>query len=145
MVTCPAPPADNGFYTTNSDISTQKSHSTFAIGDTTPQNLNDIKAKTYRYNTTIFLICHDGYEANGPTKFTCLTDGTWGQQTSMCLKIVCNDSTDVNNEAVIKIPTELGLFETGNASYNSAHFYLSDGGTEVECQVNRRLAWAKEQ
>jgi len=141
MVTCPAPVVNNGYYITNSDISALESHTTPDIGDTTHQDLD--RAESYTYNTTIYIVCNDGYEANGPTTGTCLADGKWGQQISMCVKIVCNDTTEVNHEALIKFPTDLGLFKTGNASYNSAHFYLSDGGTEVECQVNRRLAWMR--
>jgi len=88
MVTCPAPVVNNGYYTTNSDISTLESH-------TTPQDINSVNAITiYMYNTTVYLICNDGFEANGPTKFTCLADGTWGQQMSMCLRIVSIDTTE---------------------------------------------------
>jgi len=144
VVTCPIPVNDNGSFTTSSTLINQDGHVTPDIENSTypdhPDNLNT--TKDYKYNSTVFLTCNDGYEANGPTSFTCLSDGTWGNRTSTCVKILCNDTDEVNHEAVIRIP-DLGISETGNALYNTEYFFLSDGDIKVECQVNRKLKWKK--
>jgi len=131
IVTCPAPTVDNGNYTTHINNQQQNDHS------------NSTSVMDYKFNSTIYLQCDDKYEARGPTIFTCLADGTWDQQTSTCVKILCNNTSDVNHEAVIKIPTDLGIGEMGNVSYNSVQFHLSDGGVQVECHNNRSLTWTR--
>jgi len=131
IVTCPAPTVDNGNYTTHINNQQQNDH------------INATTVMEYKFNTTIYLECDDKYEADGPTAITCLADGTWGQQTSTCVKILCNNTSDVNHEAVIKIPPDLGIGEMGNVSYNSLQFHLSDGGVQVECHNNRSLTWTR--
>ena len=128
IVTCPAPVVDSGNYT--------------ASGDETYSN--DFNATTeYTYNTTIVLECNDRFEATGPTTLTCLANGTWGQITSTCEKIICNDTSAVWHEAVTNITTHLGVYETGNASYNSENFFLSNGDIEIQCHENKKMNWTK--
>ena len=141
IVTCPAPIDDNGNYTTGSDTDNQEYHTTSG-NDTT--SLNDVSILSdYTFNTSIVLKCKYGYEVTGPTSFTCLADGTWDQQISTCVKIICNETNSVSHEAVISIPRDLGVGVVVNVSYNSEQFGLSDGGIEVECQVNRSLTWIR--
>jgi len=133
IVMCPAPTVDNGNYSTHNNNQQQNDHSNFTT------------IMEYKFNTTIYLECDDKYmyEADGPTTFTCLADGTWDQQTSTCVKIHCNNTSDVNHEAVIKIPPDLGIGEMGNISYNSVQYHLSDGAVQVECHDNRSLTWTR--
>ena len=143
-VVCPLPDIDNGKFTTSSAIMNQNGHVTPDIEDTTrPDEPDDFTTKTdFTYNTAVFLECNDGYKSNGPTSFTCLLDGTWGQQTSACEKILCNNTADVKHEAVPSIP-DLGINETGSASYNTEHFFLTNGNMVMECQVSGKLQWMK--
>jgi len=123
-IMCPLPDIDNGNFYMNSTEMNQDGHVTPDIEDTTrPDDPGDLSVTTdYKYNTTVILECNAGYKSNGPTSFTCLLDGTWGQQTSSCLKILCNDTTDVKNEDVFRIP-DLGINETGNVHYNAEHYF----------------------
>jgi len=136
IVTCPAPTVDNGNYTTHNN---DQQHNDY--------NKNSTTVMEYKFNTTIYhyhyLQCDDKYEADGPTTFTCLANGTWGQQSPSCVKILCNNTADVNHAAVIKTPTDLGIGEMGNVSYNSLQYHLSDGSFQVECHDNRSLTWTK--
>jgi len=131
IVTCHAPTVDNGNYTTHDTNQLQNDYS------------NSTTLIEYTFNTTIYLECDDKYEADGPTAFTCLDNGTWGQNTPTCVKILCNDTSDVRHSAIVTIPTDLGIGEIGNVSYNSLQFHLSDGGVQVECHDNRSLTWTK--
>jgi len=141
IVTCPVPIVDNGSYTTGSDIVNQEYYTTTGNGTT---RLDDVSiVSDYTFNTSIVLKCKYGYEATGPTSLTCLADGTWGQQILTCAKISCNETTGVSHEAVVMIPRDLEVGVIVNVSYNPKLFGLSDGGIEVECQVNRSLTWKR--
>ena len=140
IVMCLVPVIDNGSFKTSSAIMSHDGPVTPDIEfNTRPDNPDDSNATPdYTYNTTVFLECNHGYKANGPTSFTCLSDRSWSHRTSPCVKLFCNDTDEVNHEAVIRIP-DLGINETGNALYNTDHFFLSDRGIELERQVNRKL------
>jgi len=97
----------------------------------------------YWYNSTIVYKCSEGYEIkDGPAKRTCEADGTWGQPPLQCVKILCNDTSDVRHEHVDLYPA-LAIGESGRVSYNSEHMFLSSGYTEVMCSTSRKLKWIK--
>ena len=132
IVTCPAPTVYNGNYTAHNYDQQQN------------DNINkSTMVIEYKFNITIFLQCDDKFEADGPTTFKCLADGSWGQEISTCVKILCNNTSDVSEAAVIKIPTDLGIGEMGNVSYNPLQYHLSDGVVQVKCHDNRSLTWTK--
>ena len=58
----------------------------------------------------------------------------------ICVRIPCNDTTEVKDEAVDTFP-ELGVGETGNVTYNTTHFVLRNGSTVVTCMEIRKLSW----
>jgi len=142
-VMCTISDVRNGYYRTSSDINKQYDNTTTCIGNTFPvhNSNNDNSTAVYTYNTTIFLECYCGFEASGPTVFTCLADGTWGKKTSTCVRIICNQTAYVGHEAVIMVPINLFVGEIGNATYNAEHFFLSVGDMDVESQLNKSLTW----
>jgi len=98
---------------------------------------------SYLYNATIIITCTEGYELKGGSATrTCQADGTWGQPPLECVKILCNDTSDVRHEHIDHYP-ELAIGENGTVSYNSNHIFLSSGYTEVTCATSRKLKWIK--
>jgi len=144
-VMCTNPVEQNGYYRTSNYISYHGNNTTSCIGSPVSiyNSTNENLTTAYTYNTTIYLECKCGFEASGPTAFTCLGDGTWGKHNSTCVKIICNETSVVNHNALIGVPEYLSVGERGNVSYNLEQFFLSDGGIEVECLVNRSLTWMR--
>ena len=98
---------------------------------------------SYWYNTTITIECNEGYEMKGGSATrTCQSDGTWGQPSLECVKILFNDTSDVRHEHIDHYP-KLAISEIGSVSYNSEHIFLSSGHTEVTCSTSRKLKWIK--
>jgi len=112
-------------------------HVSIGNGWLTPNQQN------YNYNTTVELSCHDGYEVkDGPSRRTCLEDGSWGNLPLQCIKIICNDTSNVSHESINKYPS-ISFGEVGNVTYNYSFFHLKDGFTEGNCSANRRFSWTK--
>jgi len=142
IVTCPVPVVSNGIYRTKSGKLHQDGPifpNSFDKTRSADLNISNT-TKVYMYNTTIQLVCNLGYEVHGPPSFTCLANGTWGQHIAACVKILCNDTVDVQHEAVLEIP-DLNFNETGYVSFDAEQFFLADGSVEVECAVNGKLKW----
>ena len=136
---CTVPHSENGYFTTidfkNGTLNTLSKTARTLVEMTINQTTT-----TVDFNTTIQLVCKDGYEANGPTVLTCQPDKTWGHTTATCVKVVCNDTSDVRQDAVDIYP-QLGFGETGNAVYNSKNFLLTNGQLELRCLKTRKLEW----
>jgi len=97
--------------------------------------------ETFDFNTQITITCNAAYEmVNGPTILTCGEDGTWGVSTFECLKIYCNDTSNVLKVEVDSFPN-LGIGEQGNVSYNTEHYVLKIGSVTVTCLPNMQLVW----
>ena len=96
--------------------------------------------KTYTPGDSAIVRCDAGFKASA-LNTTCNHSRFWDPQ-PVCIKL-CHDTTDVSHEAVIIIP-ELVISETGNVLFNSEHFILSSGSTEIECQENGKLKWTKQ-
>lgn len=95
----------------------------------------------YFYKTRIIIKCKSGYEIkDGSYTRTCQADGTWGTQALQCVRIQCNDTSDVKHESILQYP-ELAFGETGHASYNSTYFYMNSGSAELSCSTSRKLSW----
>jgi len=98
---------------------------------------------TYDYNTWITLRCNAGYEVKGGIQqLRCLEDGSWGAVSLQCVKIVCNDTTNVQHESINTYPN-ISFGEPGNVTYNSSFFHLKEGSTKVNCSAGRKLVWTK--
>ena len=119
-MTCPVPELTDGQYTRNKNVVSSGS--------------------LVNYNVVIQPECNSGYELNTNTHLTCLGDGTWGSIIPACNKVRCNDTSGVTNVAVIKFPALL-FGEEANVSYNSEHFFLTEGSMAVTCLQNRQLKW----
>ena len=132
IITCKVPSLKNGRYTTgNRDNASNTSNAQFDL------------SSPYWYNTTIAIICNEGYEMKGESATrACQVDGTWGQPPLECVKIICNDTSDVRHEHIDRYP-ELAIGENGTVSYNSEHIFLSSGYTIVTCSTSRKLKWIK--
>jgi len=132
---CTVPHTENGYFITinfkNDTRNTVRALIEMKINQTTT---------TFDFNTCIQLVCKDGYEASGPTLLTCQSDGTWGHTTATCVKGVCNDTSDVLQDAVDTFP-QLSVGETGNAVYNSNNFLLTNGHLKLRCLKTRKLEW----
>lgn len=99
---------------------------------------------SYNYGTSIHIKCNDWYETiDRSYRRTCQADGTWGPPELQCVKILCNDTVNVNHVSIYRYP-EIGVGENANVSYNSSYFYLSDGSVEIRCNENRRFTWIKQ-
>jgi len=121
IVNCTVPTLNNGHYFTKTRVSANK--------------------LTYTYGTTLNIQCNEWYEIfNGSDSLTCQEDGTWSPSPPQCVKIICNDSTDVYHASIDNYP-ELGVGESGNVSYNSTYHYITEGSLEVTCTESRRFAW----
>ena len=121
IVSCTVPALNNGQYLTEAWVSVNK--------------------LTYTYGTILNIRCDDRYEINnGPNSLTCQEDGTWSTWPPQCVKIICNDSTDVRHASIYNYP-KLGVGENGNVSYNSTYFYLTEGSLNVTCTESRKFAW----
>ena len=95
----------------------------------------------YAYRTVITLTCSSGYEAeHGRTQLTCQHDGTWGLASLKCIKIRCNDTSDVQHDVVLWYPL-LAFGEVGKAVYNSTYFNYKTGSLQVNCSYDRKLFW----
>jgi len=134
VVTCNVPSLNNGRYTTGHGNRDNASNTSYAQLDL---------SSPYWYNTTIAIICNEGYEMKGGSATrACQSDGTWGQPPLECVKILCNDTSDVRHEHIDHYP-ELAIGENGTVSYNSEHIFLSSGYTIVTCSTSRKLKWIK--
>jgi len=118
IVTCKRPPSpENGWLTTNQH--------------------------TYNYNTWLTLRCNAGYEVkDGNEHRRCLEDGSWDAVPLQCVKIVCNDTTNVQHKSVNTYPN-ISFGELGNVTFNLTFFHLEKGSTEVHCSAGRKLVWTK--
>jgi len=136
---CTVPHSENGYFTTinskNDTLNTLNNTARALVEMTINQTTT-----TFDFNTSIQLVCKDGYEANGQTLLTCQPDETWGHTTATCVKVVCNDTSDVRQDAVDTYP-QLRVGETGNAAYNSKYFHLTNGRLELRCLKTRKLEW----
>ena len=95
----------------------------------------------YDYNTHITIQCNTNYEMEDELfTMTCKEDGTWGLQIPQCVKIMCNDISNVRHESIGVYP-QLGIGEVGVVLYNSTFFYLSQGSVDVNCTMDRSLLW----
>ena len=103
-------------------------------------HIETVVNKTSTPGDSAIVRCDAGFKASALIT-TCNHSRFWDPQ-PVCIK-VCHDTTDVSQEAVIRFP-DLSFNEAGNASYNSEHFILSSGGTEVNCQENGKLKWSKQ-
>jgi len=93
------------------------------------------------YGTTLKVQCNQWYEiTNGSNSLKCQEDGTWSPSPPQCVKILCNDSTDIRHAPIYNYP-ELGVGENGTLSYNSTYFYLKEGSLIVTCTESRKFAW----
>jgi len=100
----------------------------------------------FRYRDTISLQCDDGYEIkSGTATRTCQANGTWDQPPIECVKIFCNDTSDIRQTAITltAYPT-LAFGQTRNVTFNSTLFYLQQGSVEVTCLETRKLKWVKQ-
>jgi len=99
------------------------------------------KELTFTYGATLNIQCNEWYDiTNGSETLTCQEDGTLSPSPPHCVKILCNDSTDVYHASIDNYP-ELEVGESGNVSYNSTYFYITEGSLEVTCTESRRFAW----
>ena len=94
--------------------------------------------RIYKAGDVSTFICGEGFTAKSNLT-TCTTSKEWNP-TPACQPIVCNDTTEVINDAVIAYPS-IGTGQTGNVSYNTTHFFLERGSLEVECRANMKLSW----
>ena len=125
IVNCTVATLNNGQYKTLSDTGTWVS----------------ANKSSYTYGTTLKVKCNKWYEiTDGSSNLTCLENGSWGPSNVQCVKIFCNNSTDVSHVSINNYP-ELGVGETGNVSYNTTHFYITQGSLEVKCNESRRFIW----
>jgi len=122
IVKCTAPVLNNGIYIR-------------------PSGTETAKTSEYAYRTTLQVQCNLWYDITyGSNNFTCQEDGTWSRSPPKCVKILCNDSTDVSHVSINTYP-ELGVGDRGNVSYNSTYFYLTEGSPEVTCTESMRFTW----
>jgi len=99
---------------------------------------------TYTYGTTLNIQCNEWFEiTNGPNSLTCQKDRTWSPSPPQCVKMICNDSTDISHASIDNYP-ELGVGENGTVSYNSTYFYITEGSLEVTCTGSRKLKWTSQ-
>jgi len=104
-------------------------------------HIETIVNKTSTPGDSATVRCDAGFKASA-LNTTCNHSRFWDPQ-PVCTAIHCHDTSDVSHEAVITFP-DLAINEAGHASYNSEHFFLSSGGTEIECQENEKLKWTKQ-
>jgi len=103
-------------------------------------HIETIVNKTSTPGDSATVRCDAGFKASSLYS-TCNHSRFWDPQ-PVCIKR-CHDTSGVSHEAVIKFP-DLAINEVGDASYNSENFFLSSGGTEVECQENEKLKWTQQ-
>ena len=102
-----------------------------------------LRTKSYRYRDKISIQCDHGYEIkSGSAIRTCQANGTWDQLPMECVKIICNDTSDLIHAAITlnAYPT-LALGQSGNVTFNATFFYLQHGSVEVTCAESRKLTW----
>jgi len=98
----------------------------------------------FKYGTILNIQCNKWYETTDESSNrTCKEDGTYSPSPPHCVKVLCNDSTDVSHASVDNYP-ELGVGESGNVSYNSTYFYLTEGSLEVTCTDSRTFKWTSQ-
>jgi len=103
-----------------------------------------IMDKSYAYNTSFQILCFKSFEEiNGVTYITCTDDTTWNPSTPRCNKIRCNNTHNVQHEAVHSYPA-LAFEEVGDVSYNSTYYIHKGGSLEVICSMERKLDWKTE-
>ena len=126
IVNCTVPALNNGQYLK-------------LASDNVNWEMTDEQKSTYR--TTLKIQCNQWYEITyGSNSFTCQEDGTWSPSPPQCVKVFCNDSTDVRHASIVNYPG-LGVGENGNVSYNATYFYITEGSPDVTCTESRRFAW----
>jgi len=100
--------------------------------------------QTFTFGTVLNIQCNKWYETtDGSSNRTCLENGTWGLSLPQCVKTTCNDSTDASHASVDNYP-ELGVGESGNVSYNSTYFYITEGSPEVTCTEKKKYTWTSQ-
>ena len=125
----------------------------------------NLSQQPYDFGSVLVPTCHTGYNiSNNVEKRICerpdswsgsepkckivecetptAHNGTWDQPPMECVKIRCNDTSDVRHEHIDHYP-ELAIGENGTVSYNSEHIFLASGSTEVTCSTSRKLTWIK--
>ena len=99
-------------------------------------NSSTSRTKSYRYRDSISIQCDQGYELKGEwAARTCQADGTWNQPPLECVKLLCNDPSDIRHAAITlnnAYPT-LAFGQSGNVTFNSTFFFLLHGSLEVTC------------
>ena len=116
------------------------SHYFKLASDNVTWEMTDEQKSTYR--TTLKVQCNQWYEiTNGSNTLKCQEDGTWSPSPPQCVKILCNDWTDISHAPIYNYP-QLGVGESGTVSYNSTYFYLRNGSLEVTCTESRKIAWS---
>ena len=106
--------------------------------------------RRYVYRTSLTLTCDNGYEAEHERDtLKCLYDGTWDFISLKCVKVHCNDTSDVQLDAVQGYPSldvvqgypTLAFGQVGEATYNSTFFNLKHGSLQLNCSSERKLFW----
>ena len=103
----------------------------------------DYENDVYDYNTSITIRCLEGFEiTDGSYTRRCQKDRTWGSKPLQCVKILCNDTTNITHQAISNSNyPHLGFNETELVLYNSSFFFLQSGSNQVICSANRKLNW----
>jgi len=100
---------------------------------------------SFNYSVKIEIECYKGYGIlDGSTIRTkaCQKDGTWGPQLQKCVKITCNDTSEIFHESITSDPfLALKFGDVQNVTFNTTHFYLMHGSPSVVCSWDRKLKW----
>jgi len=98
----------------------------------------------FTYGTVLKIQCNKWYETTDrSSNRTRLENGIWGLSLPQCVKIICNDLTDISHESIDNYP-ELRVGESGNVSYNATYFYITEGLTAVMCTESRKFTWTSQ-
>jgi len=97
----------------------------------------------YLLNQEITLTCEAGYYMSGSSDTrTCISNDTWSAKNHTCVRITCNDTSDVRHESITEYPyPDVGFAEVGTVTLNSSFFHLRKGSLKVNCSAERKLSW----
>jgi len=105
--------------------------------------ISNMKPYSYSYNDEITIKCNEGFEIkDGSETRTCRADGTWSETPMQCLKIICNDTSNIRDQAIAQNAyPQLAFAEISRVTFNSTFYYLQQGSMEVQCSANKTLTW----
>ncbi|RUS82417.1 hypothetical protein EGW08_009805, partial [Elysia chlorotica] len=93
------------------------------------------KTGQYIYGDVLSLVCDEGYEPKGPTRRTCLLNGTWSHNYTVCDPVNCSIPRNIDNAV---IPNGKNVAYGESISVSCIEGFTLLGASELKCGSDTR-------